>query len=173
MDSHHFGRSGRNEEHVPFTQQLLGAHLVQDSAGINFLGYAKGDARREVGLNNSGNDIDGGSLSGHDQVDAHGASHLGEPHDGIFNILGSHHHQIRQFVNDDDDKGERLLFGIFFFREQFQIFRFFHQGIILLDVPNPDGGQQLIATFHFIGGPLQGIGGAFRFGDNRRQQVGN
>ena len=42
-------------------------------------------------------------------MDADGARHLGEAGDGFFDVGAVEHHQVGEFVDDDDDVGQRLL----------------------------------------------------------------
>ena len=47
-----------------------------------------------------GDDVDRRALGGDDQVDADGAGHLGDPHDGVLDVAGRHHHEVVQLVDD-------------------------------------------------------------------------
>ena len=47
------------------------------------------------------------------QMDADSAGHLREAGDGFFHVGAVEHHQVGEFVDDDDDVGERFLIFIF------------------------------------------------------------
>ena len=55
-----------------------------------------------------GDDVDRRALGGDDEVDADGAGHLGDAHDGVLDVAGRHHHQVVQLVDDDEDERQRL-----------------------------------------------------------------
>ena len=42
------------------------------------------------------------------QVDADGAGHLGDAHDGVLDVAGGHHHEVVELVDHDEDEGQRL-----------------------------------------------------------------
>ena len=50
--------------------------------------------------------IDGRPLGGDDQVNAGGTGHLGQARDGFFHLFGTDHHEVGQFIYNDDDIGE-------------------------------------------------------------------
>ena len=95
-------------EHVALAEQLLGALLAEDRAAVDLGGDLEGDAGREVGLDRAGDDVDGGPLRRHDDVDAGGARHLRQALHGAFDVLAGDHHQVGHLVDDDDDEGHRL-----------------------------------------------------------------
>ena len=68
----------------------------------------KRHARRHIGLDEAGDDVDRGALRRQDQVDADSARHLRQPGDGFFDVGLVEHHQVGQFVDDDHDVGQRL-----------------------------------------------------------------
>ena len=105
----------RHVQHVALTKQLLGALLAQNRAAVDFGGDLKRNAGREIRLDRAGDDIDGGPLRRHDEVNAGGARHLGEPLDRAFDVLARDHHEIGHLVDDHHDEGQgrklhRLLF---------------------------------------------------------------
>ena len=62
----------------------------------------------DVGLDDAGDDVDGGALGGQHQVDADGPGHLGDAHDRVLDVAGRHHHQVVQLVHHDEDEGQAL-----------------------------------------------------------------
>ena len=103
LDADQFGRAGRQIEHVALAQQLVRAHRVKDGAGIHLGRDLEGDAGGDVGLDDAGDHVHAGPLRGHDAVDAGGARHLGDAGDGHFHVGGRDQHQVRQFVNNNDN----------------------------------------------------------------------
>ena len=92
----------------PLPEQLLGAVAVENGARIDLRRHAERDARREVGLDEAGDDVHRRPLRGEQQVDADGAGHLRQACDGLLDLVARHHHQVGEFVDDDDDVGQRL-----------------------------------------------------------------
>ena len=62
--------SERFEEHVALPQKAFGAGLVEDDARVGLRRDGEGDPRRDVGLDHSGDDVDGGTLRRKHEVDA-------------------------------------------------------------------------------------------------------
>ncbi len=151
MDAHQAGAARGQEQHVALAEQVLGAHHVQNSSGIDSCGHTERDASREVGLDEAGDDIDRRPLGSQNEVDADGAGHLGEADDAGFDTLTFEHHQVGQLVDDDQDVRQRLLFfedRLVGFGEERE--RFFLQLpnllIELVDVADAVRGQQLNTT---------------------------
>jgi hypothetical protein len=99
--------AGRQEKHVSHAQQVFGAVGVDDGARIGFGGDLEGEAGGEIGLDDAGEHIHRGPLGGQNQVNAGGPRHLRQAGEGHLHIPGGHHHQVGQFVDDDDDVGQR------------------------------------------------------------------
>src|SRR5438034_9854884 len=103
-----FGGAGRQIEHVAFAEQFVGAHPVQDRARVHLRRDLKSDARRDVRLDDAGDDVHAGPLRGDDAMNAGGAGHLRDSGDGHFHVGGRGKHQVGEFVDDDDDVAELL-----------------------------------------------------------------
>ena len=99
----------RAEEHVALAEQALGAALVEDDARVGLRRHGEGDARRDVGLDQAGDDVDRRPLRGDHHVDAAAAAQLAEADDGVLHFGGRHHHEVGQLVDDDHDVRQRLL----------------------------------------------------------------
>ena len=95
-------------EHVALAEQLFSAGLVHDHAGVGAGGGGEGDAGREIGLDQAGDDVDGGALGGDDQVDAGGAGELREADELLFDVDRGGHHHVGELVEHDDPVGHRL-----------------------------------------------------------------
>ena len=92
----------------PRAEQLLGAVAVENRARIDLRRHAERNARRQVGLDEAGDDVDRRSLGRENEMDADRARHLGEPRDGFLDLVARHHHQVRKLVDQHDDEGKRL-----------------------------------------------------------------
>src|ERR1700709_2130962 len=60
-------------QHVAHAEQLLGALFAQDGAAVELADDLEADPGGGVGLDGAGDDVDRGTLGGHDDVDARGA----------------------------------------------------------------------------------------------------
>ena len=101
-------RGRRQEQHVALAEQLLGAVAVENRARVGLRRHAERDARRQVGLDQAGDDVHRRPLRRQNQVDADGARHLRQPADRFLDLVAGHHHQVGELVDDDDDEGQRL-----------------------------------------------------------------
>ena len=106
MDPGQPGGAGGDEEHVAGPEELFRAHLIEDRPRVHLGGDLEGDPGGEVGLDDPRDDVHGGALGRQDQVDPRGPGHLGEAGQRFLHIPLGDHHQIREFVDDDDDVGE-------------------------------------------------------------------
>ena len=97
------GCAGREKQHVAFAKQFVGAHSIENGAGIDSGSDLKGDTGRDVGLDDTGDDIDAWPLGGHDAVDAGCAGHLRDAGDAALYLVLGHQHEVGQFVDDHDD----------------------------------------------------------------------
>src|ERR1017187_6314400 len=98
--------TGRQVEHVAFAEELVRAHRVENRARVHAARDLKRNARRNVRLDDAGDDIHGWPLRGDDAMDAGRASHLRDAGDGHFDIRRRDEHEVRQLVNDHDDVGQ-------------------------------------------------------------------
>ena len=102
------GGAHRQEQRVALADQLVGAGLVEDDAAV---GDARGGERepaRHVGLDQTGDDVDGRALGGEHQVDAGGAGQLGDADDRVLDVARGDHHQVGELVDDDQQVRVRL-----------------------------------------------------------------
>jgi len=139
MEADEAAGAGRTEEHVSAAEEGFGAVVVDDGAGVDLGGEAEADAGGDVGLDEAGDDVDGGALGGEDEVNADGAGHLGEAGDGFFDVGAVEHHEVGELVDDDDDVGERELFVVAGEEEagHAAVGEF---GVVLVDVADGAGG---------------------------------
>ena len=64
----------------------------------------KRDSRRQVRLDEAGDDINGWFLRRQDQVNSDGATFLSDANDVLLNVLARRHHQICHLIGDDDNE---------------------------------------------------------------------
>src|ERR1700728_112937 len=107
LDALQAGRSDRAEQHVALAEQRLRAVLLEDHARIGLAGYREGDARRHVGLDHAGDDIDPRALRRKHEVNADRACLLREADDRVLHVGGRDHHQVRQLVDHAHDVRQR------------------------------------------------------------------
>ena len=159
LDAGRFSASDGRIEHVAEADQLLRAALVEDNAALECGRHRKGDAGRDVGLHEAGDDVGGRTLRRDDQVHARRTAHLGDTADALFHILGGHQHQVGQLVDDDDHPRQRLpaLFLL--------------DAVVGVKVSHADFGEGAVALEHLHHRPLQRAGGLLRVGDDRDIEV--
>ena len=151
--------AGWAEEHIPAALEGFGPLAVEDGARVDLRGDLKGDARGVVGFNNAGDDVDGRALGREDGVDADCARHLREAGDGRLDVLGGGHHEVGEFVDDEDDVRQ--------FREALGD----RLGIVAGEIADGFFGEDGVAALHFADEPLQGLDGLLGIGDDRMDEV--
>jgi len=82
-------------------------------------------------------------LRGENQVDTHGARHLCETRDGLFHVVGVHHHQVGQLIDHDDQVGSGLCSVFFEIVEERERLLPLESAVVLVDVSNTALRQQL------------------------------
>src|SRR5690606_3604895 len=90
-------------QQVTVPHETFCAILVKNRAGVDLRGNLVGDTRREVCLDEAGDDVDRRALGGQHEVDSNGAGHLREARDRSLDVLAGRHHQVRQLVHNHDD----------------------------------------------------------------------
>ncbi len=106
-------------------------------------------------------------------MDTHGARHLRQPRDGFLHVVGVDHHQVRQFVDHDDQVGKRFVLAFFNVLEKRERLRLLERAVVLVNVAHPALRQQLQPILHFPGGVAQDVGSDLRVGDHRREKMRN
>ena len=160
-------------EHVALAEEFLRALGVQDRAAVDLGGEAETDPGREIRLDGAGDHIHRGALGGHDQMDARGPRHLGEPLHAGLDLLAGDHHQIRHLVDDDHDAGQmpdpdlhllvdrlaglRIEAGLHLAGQGFGFLDGLGgAGVETADVAHPDLRHQPVALLHLPDHPFQG-----------------
>ena len=166
--------AGRQKQHVALSEQMLGAHHVEHGARIDAGRHAEADPRREIGLDQAGDHVDARPLRGQHQVHADSARHLSQARYGLLDVGAFDHHQVGQFVDQDQDVWD--LFRLFLCQlllEQASRLRFElpHFTIVLVDVADALRRQKFQPPLHFEHGVSQRVGGLLGVGDHGREQV--
>ena len=92
-------------------------------------------------------------------MDAGGAGLLGQPDDRILDVLALAHHQVGEFVDDDDDV-------------RHPVFRIDPGLVERADVAGRRAGQPPVARLHLVDRPLERGLRPVGLGDDRHEQVG-
>ena len=108
LDAVERGAARRHEEHITAADERLGATAIQDGAGVDLGGDLEADARRQVGLDEAGDDVRRRTLRSEHKVDAGGTGQLGDARHRGFDILRGDHHEVRHLVDDADDVRQLL-----------------------------------------------------------------
>src|SRR3569623_2512011 len=103
MHAHGHAGAGRKIEHVAVPEQVFRALLVEDGARIATRRDLEGDARRDVGLDQTGDDVDRRPLRRKHEMEARGARLLREPRAELLDLLADQHHQVGELVDYDND----------------------------------------------------------------------
>ena len=86
-------------------KQFFRAGSVQNHPAVHQTAHLEAEAGGQIGLDDAGDDVGAGTLGGHDDVDSRGASLLGDAGDiGLDVLFRLGHHDIRQFVHDNDQQ---------------------------------------------------------------------
>ena len=96
------------EEHVAVSEQSLGAGLIEDDTRIDARGNLEGHAAVNVRLDETGHNVRRGTLRGYDKVDTRSTGELRDADDGRLDVLAGDHHEVRELIDDHDEKGHGL-----------------------------------------------------------------
>ena len=170
LDAPRLRRAGGEEQHVAAADELLGATGVEDDAGVGLRRDRQGDAAGDVGLDDAGDHVDRRALRGDDQVDAHGPRHLGDAHDGVFDIARRHHHQVVELVDHHEDVRQPLVNLLV--RTFGQQLTAVDHGVVAGDVARAHLAEEVVALLHLAHGPGERLARPLRVDDHVGQQVG-
>jgi len=67
-------------------------------------------------------------------VNAHRARHLREPRNRFFHVVCVHHHQVRQFVDDDHQVGKRFVLALLHIFKERKRLLLLERPVVLIDI---------------------------------------
>ena len=85
-------------------EQVLCALLVEDGARVDTRRNLEGNAARDIGLDETRDDIDRGALGSEQQVDTRGTRLLREAGDELLNLLADDNHHVCELVEHHKDR---------------------------------------------------------------------
>jgi len=116
-------------------------------------------------------------------MDARRTRLLGQARDQLLHLLAHHHHHIRQFIDNDDDVGQRHQVGRLFVLPQWiwleqwigdrftlQL-RVFDLLVVSRDIADTQCRHQPVAALHLADTPAQGIGCLLHVRHHRGQEM--
>ena len=159
----------RQQQHVALTNQFFRAGLVQDHATVSKARYRKCHTRRNVGFDNTRDDVDAWALCCNDQVNTDRTSLLRNASDAVFYVASRNHHQVIQLINHNQDvrNAIKTLISVLFFRQIATVVR----SVVTNDVSETSLNQQVVASLHLFDCPTQRIGSLLWVCYWRREQV--
>ena len=151
---------------------MLRAHHVEHGSRIDSRGHSEADARGKIRFYQAGDDVNAGALRGQHEVHADGARHLREASNALFHIRPFEHHQVGQFV--DQNQNVRDLFELLDFRfilEQASRLGLdlAHFLVVLIDVTDALRRQQFQSPLHFEHRVAERVGRLLRICNHGRQ----
>ena len=149
--------------------------MIEDHAGVGEARNRKGETRGHVGLDHAGDDIDRRPLGGDHQVNADRTGHLGDSGDRLFDIARRDHHEVGEFVDDDEHERQALVLewlAVLVDLTQSRLHGALVDGLVVArDVAEADLVEQVVPAFHLPHCPCERIGGLARIGDGCGEQV--
>ncbi len=160
----------KRDEHVPLSDELICAGLVENGARVDNTCDAEGYTRRKISLNEAGNNLYIRTLSRYDQVDSRCARKLSKTGDRLFDLLAGSHDHVGKLV--DNNHYIRQI-SVAFIGIETAVYEFF---VVLADLFDFGLAQQFVTRLHFAAQRIErvdnflGIGKyrillAFHFGE--------
>ena len=171
LDAHRLVLAHREEQAIPLPDQLLGARLIEDDAAVGEARGGEGEPTRNVGLDEARHHVDARALRREDEVDSGCARELRDPHDRLLDIARGDHHEVRQFVDDDEEIRVRTHHPLASGRGSQPAGC--DRLVEVVEVAEAEEGKVVVSTVHFRDDPLEGIGGLLRVRDDRRDEMRN
>ena len=177
-------------EHVALAQQLLGALFAQDGAAVDLRRHEEADARRQVRLDDAGDDVDRRALRRQNEVDARRPRLLRQPLDQEFDFLARRHHQVGQLVDHHHDLRQRLEIQLLLLIDGLAGFGVIagldaaaerlalglggaHLLVVIGEVAHGDGGHHAIAVLHLLHRPFERADRLGGLGHDRGEEMRN
>ena len=161
LTAHGLVDANRGVEHITAADELVGTHRINDGTGVYCRCHGKGDTGRNVGLDQTRDDVHRGTLGTDDQMDARGSRLLGQTADGGLHVGGGCHHQVGQLVDDDDDLRHGGTLGISC-----------GDLIVARQVTDAHLLDEAEAALHLVDGAVERTCGLLGVGDDGAEQVG-
>ena len=153
------------EQHVTASDELLGSRAVDDDLTVDALGNGKGDAPREVTLNQTRDDLGRRALGGDNHVDTHCTRFLSNAHQRRFHLLASGHDHVAELVDNAHDIRHILIFLLAVFVAHFTQLAAPHI-VVIAHVAHPHFLKHPVAVFHLLYQAVQGLDDAVGVGDD-------
>ena len=87
--------------------KLFRTTLIKNRARVDLGRHLETEARWDVGLDQSRDDIHRGPLGRQNQVNTSRPGLLGNPCDELFNLFANDHHHVGELVDHHDDERQR------------------------------------------------------------------
>ena len=179
MHAHNGFGVTRAVQHIAHAQQGFGSVGVENGRAIHAGMYLKGDACRNVSAYQLSDYVVMGIFGGHHEVNARSACLLRQTCDECLYLFAGSHHQVGQFVDDDDDVGQmshRLTGVAGTFRAVEQLAAPFGLDDFLIEFHHAGNAQfahQLVAVIHLRHAPRKAIDGLLHVLDDWGDEVRN
>ena len=151
------GHVRRLPEEVAAAEELLGAGHVDDRARVDRRRGRERDARRDVRLDEPGDDVDRRALRRDDEVDPRSARELRDAGDRFLHLDRRGHHEVRELVDDDDDVRDPVLSG--------------PRLVVALDVARGRAREEPVAPVHLADRPVERVEDLVVVRDDRHDEV--
>ena len=151
-----FGLTNREEQHIAAPQQFFGTAAVKDGTRVNLTGHRKGNTGRHIGLDDTRDNVNGRTLRSQHHMNTCRTRLLCQTADGIFYIMGCNHHQIRELVNDDDNRRHLILREVI---------------VIALHIADTFLRKLAVTLLHFLHRPVEHRSRFLGIGNHRHHQM--
>ncbi|MNV28880.1 hypothetical protein D3C71_1200860 [compost metagenome] len=184
VNAHRRRRVRAGIEHITHAEQRFCTRLIEDGTGVDFTRYGERDTRRNVRFNQTSDDVNRRTLRRQHQVNTGCTRFLCQSGDQLFNFLAYCHHQVGEFIHQHHDVRQffqhRMLsihavarLPVWVRNRTAHARRFSNLVVITGEVTHTQSRHQLVAAFHFVDAPAQGVGGIFHVGHNFGEQMRN
>ena len=151
LDADGFRDPRRQVQHIAVPQKLLRPVHVQDRARVDLRGHLIRQTGREIRLDHTCDDVHRRPLRRQDKVDAHRPGKLSEPGDRFFHFPRRGHHEVSQFINDDNDEGHLPVFDVVCVPQP----SLKKSLVVVGDIADAGRGERIVSPLHFELQPLQ------------------
>ena len=169
LHAHRLRNSLREEEHISFSEQFFRTDTVQNGPRVNARGDRKRDARRDIRLDEAGNDIDTRALGCDNKMHTGCTRKLCDAANSLLHLVFRDHHEIGQLIDDDDKlrQGLRQILG----RHAAACGGRSYSLIVAAKIPDTGLRKLAIAIRHLRDRPVERSGSLLRVRDDRNQKM--